>query len=461
MRGLALAVAAVAAAALAGAVAPAKKPPAKKSAQTAAKKTSTARRKTPTRRRSVPRAPAVSPAKRAEAASAVQEQMSDAVELGIQNAAAMVPFYEMLHRLESRQEEGEPVRVLQFGDSHTASDDWAGELRARFQERFGDGGPGFTPAGRPFAGFRRYDSKGTMSRGWKAVGLLSKEGDGLYGIGGVGLEARKAGETLTLEAEGEVLEFFYLKQPGGGPLQLEDGETALETIETDGETGAGYYRKELAAGAHRLTARTLDGSPVRVFGWVLEKRKGMTWETLGVNGAQADVLLQQQAELLKGHIARRAPSLVVLAYGTNEARQTDWTAESYRETLGRVVGLIREAAPGASILIVGAPDQMVRTRRRLGQSQGLERILAAQREAALQYGCGFWNLRTAMGGRGSMKQWVQARMAQGDYVHFTGPGYRLLGDALYELLTGQYGVFQSVRRQLIGSNENGPSIKTH
>ena len=84
-------------------------------------------------------------------------KMAEAVELGIQNAAAMIPFYEMLYRLEQQQGTGEPVRVLHFGDSHTASDDWAGEMRARFQKRFGDGGPGFTQAGRPFAGFRRYD----------------------------------------------------------------------------------------------------------------------------------------------------------------------------------------------------------------------------------------------------------------------------------------------------------------
>lgn len=460
MTRLALAVAAgVAAAALAGAVAPVKKPAKKPAVKTAAK--TAAGKKSAGKRRSVPRPPAVSAEQRAEAASAVQAQVNDSVELGIQNAAAMVPFYEMLYRLESRQGEGEPVRVLQFGDSHTASDDWAGTLRARFQQRFGDGGPGFTHAGRPFLGYRRYDSKGTMTRGWKAVGLLAREGDGLYGIGGVGLETRRAGDALTLEAEGEVLEFFYLKQPGGGRVQLEEQDTVVETIETDGETGAAFFRKELASGAHRLTARTLDARPVRVFGWVLEKRRGMTWETLGVNGAQADLLLQQQPDLLKGHIARRAPSLVVLAYGTNEARRTDWTAESYRAALGRVIGLIREAAPAASILIVGAPDQLVRTRRRIGQSVGLERILEAQREAALEYGCGFWNLRTAMGGSGSMKQWVQAGMAQGDYVHFTTPGYHLLGDALYELLTGQYGVFQSVRRQLIGSNENGQTSKTH
>lgn len=50
-----------------------------------------------------------------------------------------------------------------------------------------------------------------------------------------------------------------------------------------------------------------------------------------------------------------------------------------------------------------------------------------------------------------MTQWVQAGLAQGDYVHFTGEGYRRLGETLFELLMAQYGVFETVRRQVMGS----------
>jgi lysophospholipase L1-like esterase len=300
-----------------------------------------------------------------------------------------------------------------------------------------------------------------MSKGWKSEGLLSREGDGLYGIGGVSVEAARAQQTITLEAEGEMLEIFYLRQPGGGSFTLEDYDTVVDRVATDGEAGPAYYRKELPQGPHRLVLRTEDENPVRLFGWVLEKRRGVTWETLGVNGAQADLLLQQQPGLLMSHLERRSPALVVLAYGTNEARRTDWTAESYEQALEQVIGMIREATPAASILIVGAPDQMLVARRRVGPHEGVDRIVAAQREAAMRHGCGYWNLRSAMGGRGSMKQWVHAGLAQGDYVHFTTQGYQLLGDALFELLAGQYGVFQSVRKQLIGTNENGPPSKDH
>ncbi|WP_321476787.1 GDSL-type esterase/lipase family protein [uncultured Paludibaculum sp.] len=424
------------------------------------KKAKSTARKTATRRKAVPKPPPVSAEQKAEAAETVQSHMSEAMELGIQNAAAMVPFYELLFRQE-QQSGGEPLRVLQFGDSHTASDDWAGELRARFQQKFGNGGPGFVQAGRPFAGFRRFDAKSTMSRNWKPEGLLAREGDGLYGIAGVSMATGYANETITLDAEGQTFEFFYLQQPGGGSFTLEDNDVVLDTVSTDGAVGPGFYRKELASGAHHLVLRTLNSAPVRVHGWVLEKRGGITWEQLGINGAQADLLLLWDQQTLRKEIERRNPALVVLAYGTNEARRPDWTAESYAASLKQVVQTIRAASPTTSILIIGAPDQAIYSRRRIVPYEAVDKILIAQREAALANGCAFWNLRAAMGGKGSMKQWVQAGLAQGDFVHFTSPGYRLVGDSLFELIMGQYGVFQTVRRQVLGANDNGPSIKTH
>lgn len=416
--------------------------------------------KSSARRRAVPKPPPVSPQARAEAAATVESRVKTAPETGIENAAAMVPLYELMYRQENHVENGQPLRVLQFGDSHTAADDWPGQLRARFQQRFGSGGPGFVQAGRPYAGFRRLDVKSSMSRGWQTLGGIHG-GDGFDGIAGVSLATVKAGETLSLEAEGEVLEFFYWNQPGGGAFSLDDNGTPLGEISTDGPPGPGYFRKELAAGAHLLTLRTLHDAPVRVFGWVLEHRSGITWETLGLNGAQADLLLRQDAALLKDHIARRNPALILVAYGTNESRRKDWTVETYQQALDGVLRLLREAAPVASILVVGAPDQFIRTRRSAVPPSGTDQILEAQRKAALEHRCAFWNLRAAMGGPGSMKQWVRAGLAQGDYVHLTSAGYRLVGDALYDLILGQYGIFVTIRNKIMGENGNGSPVKTH
>jgi lysophospholipase L1-like esterase len=46
-----------------------------------------------------------------------------------------------------------------------------------------------------------------------------------------------------------------------------------------------------------------------------------------------------------------------------------------------------------------------------------------------------------------VRQWVQAGLSQADYTHFTGAGYRLLGDILYAALMNQYDRFLQLRAQ--------------
>ena len=412
------------------------------------------------KKRRVPKPPPATPAQRAEAARFVQEHAGDTMDLGIQNPAALIPFLERLYRSQQAGP-GETLRVLQFGDSHTASDDWPGAIRGCLQSKLGDGGPGFTLAGHPFEGYRRFDSKGAQSKGWRAEGLLSREGDGLYGLSGVRLTTERAGETLTLDAAGSTVELFYWKQSGGGTFSIKDNGAPLGVVDTAGELGPGFWHQQLQAGEHHLVLRTESAAPVTVFGWTIENSGGLTWEPLGINGAQADLLLLWNEPLLRAHLERRDPALIVLAYGTNEARRPDWTYETYRDTLRQVLKRLREAAPLASVLVIGAPDQSTRVHGRWSTLEGVDRIVSAQREAALAEGCAFWNLRMAMGGKGSMKQWVTAGLAQGDFVHLTGAGYRLLGEGLSQLLLQDYAVYQTVRRQVFGSSENGSPLKTH
>ena len=56
-----------------------------------------------------------------------------------------------------------------------------------------------------------------------------------------------------------------------------------------------------------------------------------------------------------------------------------------------------------------------------------------------------------------MQQWIQAGMAQYDHVHFTAPGYRMLGDAVFRDVMSQYDIFLKARAStLAGSPESAP-----
>jgi hypothetical protein len=56
-----------------------------------------------------------------------------------------------------------------------------------------------------------------------------------------------------------------------------------------------------------------------------------------------------------------------------------------------------------------------------------------------------------MGGKGSMQQWVNAGMAQNDHVHFTQPGYRMLGDAIFRDVMSQYDIFLKARADILAA----------
>ncbi len=44
--------------------------------------------------------------------------------------------------------------------------------------------------------------------------------------------------------------------------------------------------------------RTLSSAPVRLFGWVAQNHAGVTYETLGINGAQANLMLDWNSAIL-------------------------------------------------------------------------------------------------------------------------------------------------------------------
>jgi lysophospholipase L1-like esterase len=152
--------------------------------------------------------------------------------VGIENPRALRPFFDQLHQLEA-DPKGTLVRVIQFGDSHTAGESFTGALRSLFQGKFGDGGAGFSFPGYPFAGYRIHGTRRAQSTGWLALGThLSDIGDGMVGMGGVSLSTEAAGNWVSLDAEASALQVQYLIQPNGGSFEIRDNDTLIATVST-------------------------------------------------------------------------------------------------------------------------------------------------------------------------------------------------------------------------------------
>src|SRR5580704_4138421 len=203
----------------------------------------------------------VSAAMRAAALKKVNQNLIASANLTLRQPGALAPVFEQLLRLTSGQSR-DPVHILHFGDSHTAADLWTGGLRDLFQQEFGDGGSGFSVAGHPFAGYRRFDAHSTATAGWQSEGLRKADGDGYFGLGGISIVAWNAGQSVSVNADCDRIEIDYLQQPGGGSVELYDGDQPLQQFSTDGDLTSAFATYEIPAGQHHFVLKTLESKPV-------------------------------------------------------------------------------------------------------------------------------------------------------------------------------------------------------
>jgi lysophospholipase L1-like esterase len=355
-------------------------------------------------------------------------------------------FYATLRELELGRRTSH-VRVVWFGDSHTAADFMSQPVRDGLK-RFPSGGPGHVLLGmRPYRhGLVRSEAIGSFRIEPSAPASSQRQGDGVFGLAGVRAvpEAWEARLVLTPNARAirasARWELVY-RLPAGASFRFRIGNAV--PVEVNAKTSAKpakpgllprIVREAEAGAALEITAGY--GSP-QLFGAIVESREpGLVIDTLGINGARASTPLGWDEKTFDAELAARAPELFVLAYGTNEAFDTR-SAERAVEPLRRLVERLRRSAPGADCLILGPPD--------VAESGGgshprIAGIEAEQRRAAGELGCAFFSLRAVMGGDGSFARWAKEKpqLAGFDKVHLTPAGYAKLGDALARALLDSY-----------------------
>ncbi len=352
-------------------------------------------------------------------------------------------FFGALRELETKRHTG-PVRIAWLGDSHTAADFWTDEVRAQLQARFGSGGPGFFHVGLKAYrhGGLRFEQTGTWSREPSPPSLRSRSGDGVFGLGGIRTFAHSAGARFEVSPEpnpvlGSAKWSVRVRLAPTDAVEVEAGEERYILRGTPHDD----IQEQVLAGALgvSLKIRVLNGNP-RFLGGTLEaSAPGLILDTLGVDGARVETALAWDEAAWKRELVEREPSLLVLAYGTNEVFD-NLAPAAYAEHYSRLVERARAAAPASDCLIIGLPEALT--------SEGMPHprvpeIAKVQEEAAKRLGCAFFDARVAMQREGGFLGWLAAspRLAQNDGIHLTISGYHLLGARTAEALLAGYEQF--------------------
>lgn len=350
----------------------------------------------------------------------------------------------------ARIQEGALVRIVHVGDSHVAGEAMTSALRQDLQERYGDGGPGLVVPGSPWPRYRRHGVE-SGGDGWTAVRITrATPADGPIGLTGVVMTATEPGATAWVEsrddelgARASIVELHYLRAPGAGRMQVRiDGSVRTNISTASNRVEPGFWTTELEDGRHRVEIIAIGDGPVRMLGVSMTRAAGVVYDALGVNGARFMHWQRADEALVTAELRRDPPALVVTTFGTNETDDDGASTEAHRRAFLGTIGMLRRAAPEASCLVLGPPDRatrsVVRRRRVWETTPALAGIITAERQAALESGCAFWNTYAAMGGRGTMRRWavLDPPLAGDDRVHLTSSGYRLLAESLASALLG-------------------------
>lgn len=366
----------------------------------------------------------------------------------LEGRAHLQPFFQSLRALTPGSAEGDVVRVLHFGDSHTAADRWTGLLRQRLQARFGDAGPGLLLPVRPWRGYHHAGVKETFNLGWPSFSLRSKETDGLVGLTG-GAITLAPGEAYGLEA---VFRSFRIHTLGpdqptvtlsapvtdAPPVPVPPLDLAMTSVTAAGQPLRTFTQAPLPLAGPMHLALTLPASS-RLLGVELRSgRSGVTYEELGLNGAELFDLEKWRPQVRAALLEQAAPALLVVSYGTNEMGRGDLDPEAFRARAGALLTQLSLEAH-CPILVVGPLDRGARKRGALANLRaGARTVVTALRLAARDAHCAFWNAQAAMGGPGAITRWRKSGWAQKDLAHLTDAGYQRIAQLQCDALLNAY-----------------------
>lgn len=354
---------------------------------------------------------------------------------------------------------GRVTRILHYGDSPTTGDLITSDARALLQKQFGDAGAGFVLIAQPWAWYYHRGVEMDAAN-WKIdVAGVGELKDGMHGLGGASFRgsAGSVAHWKLKDAGQRRVDIAFLAQPGGGSFSLEadgmeigsagtsSGETASGETASD-ETAPGFISFDLPAGSREVTLRVTDGH-VRLYGVEFRKKSaGVIYSSLGINGANITVLSRSfNGAHWAAELRHYNPSLVVLAYGTNESGDPGFVGSTWAKELNVAVRRVQAALPEASILLMSPMDRGGKND--LGEIEtvpALPRLVEIESRVAEEMGVAFFNTFEAMGGSGTMARWsaTQPRLVGADFIHPLPAGAKIVGELLYNALRDGYNEYK-------------------
>lgn len=337
-------------------------------------------------------------------------------------------------------------KIVHIGDSHIQADFFSGKIRELLQDHYGNAGIGLVFP------FKQINTNGPKSySSLSSQPLTSNKIVKCRNQCSVGIAAYNAilpaGTDIIFSLKKDTsTQFVSLLYSAQNPNALKvnndnnAGNYAVQT--TDNYTIASYKNEVNADFTINATGFTLLNGVI-----VNNGKPGVLYHTIGANGST--FANYNNSTLFFDQLSALEPDLIIISLGTNES-VSEITNDSFVYNMHQFYLNTRQAANQAKIIFTTPADNALKhtatVRKKVKGKWRTKRIttyktnkkLIEQKDIMLAY-CNankimVWDLFTAMGGEGSMKEWVKTGYAARDHIHFSKGGYELQGQLFYNAL---------------------------
>lgn len=368
-------------------------------------------------------------------------------------------FFEKLH-LDST------ARVMHYGDSQIEGDRMTSYIRNKLQVKFGGTGVGLRPALQPYDYV--FSAIQNNSDNWKRYPIYGNV-DSLvehsrYGIMGafsryapVTSDTIPFQDSLIYESELSIssskiaynrvkeykrMRLFYgnAKRPVQFQIIVKNDTILTDTLKSDLDYGV--ITTLLPDSTNMVSMKFSGYDSPDIYGIELGDTSGITVDNIALRGSSGTIFTKADFAHSAKMYKDLKPNLFILQFGGNVMPyiKDQQAIDRYGRWFASQINRIKLLCPNAAILVIGPSDMSTKKKDKFVTYDYLPAVVEALRQAALNNGCGYWDMYKAMGGHNSMSGWVNAepQLARPDYTHFSPLGAKLVANMFYNALILEY-----------------------
>jgi lysophospholipase L1-like esterase len=385
------------------------------------------------------------------------------------DSTLLYPFFAKLNNIEQLGK----VRITHYGDSQIEGDRITSFIRYKLQARFGGKGYGLNTVSSLYAQFsmiqensdnwNRYTSyinidekiKHNKYGAMAAYSRFTPIRDSLEPISEVITEAwisfTKSNLCYQNTQSFKQVSLYYGNSISPTKIEITVNDTIALSDMLKIDTGLNVLRYLAPNYIDNIRFDFKGYESPDFYGISFEDDHGLIIDNIGLRGSSGTMFRRINSQQLSEMYALMGTDLFILQFGGNVMPyiKTEEEAEQHADYFYYQIKYLQNLVPDVKIIVVGPSDMSTKIKDKYATYPLLEKVRDELKNASFEAGAAYWDMYGAMGGKNSMKAWVNSDppLASTDYTHFTPQGAQVIGNMLYNALIVEYTQYANELKQ--------------